>query len=119
MVKALGDAVLLVFDTPIQAVLAVRALNADVSDLAQETGLSRAPLSAAITYGPVRENWKGDVFGAVVNLAARLEGMASAGEILLDEPVADAVRDKIEITDRGEHAVKGYQQPVRRFSTLL
>jgi len=57
-----------------------------------------------------------DLFGTAVNRAARIAAMAQGGEIL----VANVVRELAEgkdflFGDRGETALKGFDDPVRLF----
>ena len=59
---------------------------------------------------------RGDLFGTAVNLAARIAGQAQGGEIL----VANVVRELAEgkgfmFGDRGEVALRGFDDPVRVF----
>ena len=81
VVKQLGDGVLLRFRSGREAIDGVRELVATIAD----AGLPAA--HAGIAVGPfvVRD---GDVYGNVVNLAARIAAYAGPGETLL--PIADA-----------------------------
>ncbi len=58
-----------------------------------------------------------DLLGDGVNVAARLEALASPGGIMLSRTVRDQVRDKVEISleDMGEIQVKNIARPVRVF----
>jgi len=49
-----------------------------------------------------------DVAGLAVHLAARIMGLAQAGEILASRTVRDLViGSELHFTDRGEHELKG------------
>lgn len=50
--------------------------------------------------------------GDVVNRAARLCAAAADGQILVDDTVAAAVRDRAEVTPVGTRTVKGYGEPL-------
>jgi adenylate cyclase len=52
----------------------------------------------------------GDVYGSVVNLAARLTALARPGTVLVDRELADALRDEdgYQLRPRRPTAVRGY-----------
>jgi class 3 adenylate cyclase len=53
-----------------------------------------------------------DVSGLAVHLAARIMGKAEAGEILVSRTVRDlVVGSESHFTDRGEHDLKGIEEP--------
>src|SRR5213075_2880261 len=67
----------------------------------------------AVNVGEVRED-KGDVFGEPVNIAARVEGLADAGEVLFTEVVHLAMnKAEVPSEDRGVHELKGIAHPIR------
>ena len=55
-----------------------------------------------------------DIYGDGVNVAARLEGLADPGGIMVSRVVHDQVQDKLgfEFDDMGEQAVKNIARPV-------
>ena len=59
----------------------------------------------------------GDVFGDGVNVAARLEGLADPGGVLLSRAAYEQVRDKVDhdFEDRGERSLKNIARPVQVF----
>jgi adenylate cyclase len=59
--------------------------------------------------GPVLSRF-GDVYGSVVNLAARLTALARPGTVLVDKELADALRaaDGYQLRPRRPVAVRGY-----------
>jgi class 3 adenylate cyclase len=59
-------------------------------------------------------NRDGDYYGSVVNLAARLVGLAEPGEILLSEAAA-AAADQTAVVPIGPVEVKGFPVPVPVF----
>jgi class 3 adenylate cyclase len=63
---------------------------------------------------------RGDIFGDGVNIAARLEGLAEAGGILLSDDAYRQVRGKLglRIEDAGEHQLKNIAQHVRVYRVL-
>jgi class 3 adenylate cyclase len=77
----------------------------------QDIGRLRIGISAG---EPVSQ--RDDLFGAVVNLASRICGHASAGQILVSSAVRElSVGKPITFKDRGPIALKGFDDPVRLF----
>lgn len=114
VVKTIGDAFLSVFASPTKAVLCGVAIQDrlwEYNRLAAEA--DRIFVRVAVNVGEVREE-KGDVFGEPVNIAARVEGLADAGEVLFTEAVFLAMnKAEVPSEDRGPHALKGIAHPVR------
>ena len=67
--------------------------------------------SIGITAQAREETVRGDA----VNVAARLEGRARAGEVLIGEATCAALRPQAEVEDLGELPVKGKERPVRAY----
>ncbi len=84
LIKGIGDAVLL---SSVDAASAI-TLTFKLFD-ACETDARFPDLRAGLHYGPVVER-RGDIFGATVNIAARVAAQAGGGQILVTSPVADA-----------------------------
>ena len=87
VVKTIGDAFLLTFRSPTDALLCSMAVH----DLIKETDAQLRPqdrfvVRAAVNVGEVRIDG-GDVYGEAVNIASRIEGKAGAGEIYFSESV--------------------------------
>jgi len=60
-----------------------------------------------------------DIFGDVVNVAARLEGLAEPGGICISRMVRDQIRDKLpypSFQDLGDRSVKNIARPVRVYA---
>lgn len=97
IVKTMGDAVMASFSTAKQAVAAAiemlermerlnQRLDLDDGSLGLKVGLHQGPTLA------VHANDTLDYFGQTVNVAARVQGLANAGEIWFTEPLRVAVR---------------------------
>ena len=100
VVKTTGDGVLATFDGPARAIRCACALR----ETAQTLGLQ---LRQGIHVGEI-ERRGSDVGGIAVNLAARLQAAAGAGEVIVSRVVADlVVGSGIKFEDRGEHELKG------------
>jgi adenylate cyclase len=101
LIKTIGDAVLVTSPEPGAALdLVERLLGAAVAD-------KRIPaLRVGLHHGPAIER-DGDVFGAAVNLAARVVAEAYAGEVLATAAVAAVAKERgIPVVDIGPVALK-------------
>jgi adenylate cyclase len=54
--------------------------------------------------------------GSVVNLASRLCDSADDAQILVDEVIAEKVKDSVAIVSLGKRIIKGYDRPLRVFA---
>ncbi len=117
VVKTIGDAVMAAFSDPAQAVRAALAMQAEIGssshavrDLVLKVGVHAGP-SVVVTL-----NDRLDYFGSTVNMAARLQGQSTGGDIVLSSSVADdpAVREVLAAVpkDRETVALKGFAEPV-------
>ncbi len=84
VVKLLGDGVMLRYASAGEAVASVRDLMREIA----AAGLP--PAHAGIAAGPIVAR-DGDVYGHTVNLAARIAGVASAGELLVTRELAEGL----------------------------
>lgn len=117
VVKTIGDAVMAAFSDPAQSVLAALAMQAEIGS--SERGVRDLVLKVGIHAGPsvvVTLNDRLDYFGSTVNMAARLQGQSTGGDIVLSTSVADdpAVRDVIAALPKNREtvALKGFTEPV-------
>src|ERR1700678_4101962 len=71
-----------------------------------------------IHLGDVVEEADGDLMGDVVNIAARLEGIARPGAICLSEDAYRQVRDRLDerFVDLGQTELKNIEEPIRAYS---
>jgi adenylate cyclase len=105
IVKTVGDEVLFVADTAADGAGIALALQDRVR---AEAALPE--LRIGLAAGPVLVRY-GDVYGEVVNIAARLTAHARPGSVLADRGVADALADDPRFTLRPLRsvAVRGYR----------
>lgn len=103
IVKTVGDEVLFAAQDPAPG--AAIALDL-VAALDEDPLLPQARVGCA--YGPVLARL-GDVFGITVNRAARLTPLAQPGSVLVDGPMAAALRNQsgFEVTPLRRRALKG------------
>ena len=104
LVKLIGDEAMFVAKTTDDALAIARALIDD-PDL--------PPLRVGVAAGQVVVRG-GDVFGAPVNLAARLVATAQPGEILVD-PVAAGLATTGRLEPRGARELPGFAEPVETY----
>lgn len=55
------------------------------------------------------------VLGSPVNLAARLQGIGAAGQIIIDDATHSLISDRVECSPVGETTPKGFARPIRYF----
>jgi adenylate cyclase len=123
LIKTIGDALMLTFRSPTDAMLCAMALQ----DAMHAHNLSaqddeKIHIRVAANLGEVRVT-KNDIFGEPVNVASRIEGVAPADEIYLSEAVYMAMnKAEVPSAEVGFTELKGISQAVRlynipRFST--
>lgn len=108
LVKLLGDGAMLHFENPQDAVDAG-------CDLLSPSGWHERlpPPHIGLHAGPVIER-DGDLFGGTVNIAARLSGVAGAGEFIASSDVVAGLvrRDDLTLQPRGELKLKNIRRPI-------
>ena len=117
LVKAMGDGFLLEFPSAVEAVECAAEVQQRVSELeSQSKSAHPIVLRVGINVGDIMLE-DGDVFGDGVNVAARLEGLADPGGILLSRAAYDQVRDKVDYVfeDLGERSLKNIARAVHVF----
>jgi adenylate cyclase len=108
VVKTIGDAVLLVSpDAPAMVEAALRLI-----EVAAAEGEDFPQLRVGIASGPA-VNRAGDWFGAPVNLASRITGVARAGSVLATNEVAAEVPEGVHWSLAGAKRLKGVAGEVR------
>lgn len=117
VVKSIGDALLITFRSPTDAMLCSMALQ----DAMHEHNLNapeekRIHIRVAANLGEVRVT-KNDIFGEPVNVASRIEGVAPADEIYLSEAVYMAMnKAEVPAQEVGFKELKGIPQAIRLYS---
>ena len=126
-----GDAVLAFFNVPIQredhiarAVRAATQVQQDVPQINAKLGeVDLLKVGIGVTTGLAYTATMGSkdckdytAMGDVVNIGARLQGLAAAGEILVSEDVYWEVRDQFPNAGERVLELKGITEPVRAYS---
>ncbi len=116
IVKSIGDAFLVTFESPTQAVLCGMALQDRLwQHNLSATDTYRLDVRVAINVGEVRVE-SDDVFGEPVNIASRVESIAEAGEVYFTEAVYLSM-NKAEVPSQevGSFELKGIPGKIRVF----
>jgi class 3 adenylate cyclase len=111
-IKTIGDALMLRVTEPAAAVRLGCVLT---SQLMAEHGYPT--IRVGMHSGPALER-EGDWFGATVNVAARISGLAGGGEVLLSEATRAAAGnvEGLRFYDRGAQQLRNVSRPVRVFA---
>ena len=106
VIKNLGDEILFVIDDPTAAAEATLELVDYFTDAD-----ALPPVHAGLAFGPVLDRG-GDVYGPVVNVAARLASLARKGTVRVDQAMAAELAGAREFTlsARAPRRVRGYLQ---------
>jgi len=129
--KFLGDGVMAIFGAPLalpdHALAALRAavsMRSHIDDLRRDTGV-RVGFGIGLNSGSAIVGNIGSerfmnytVIGDVVNVSARLQAEARAGEILISEATLRLVADKVQVEELGSIYVKGRAVPITTYKVL-
>jgi len=117
VVKSIGDALLITFRSPTDAMICSMALQ----DSMHEYNLNapeekRIHIRVAANLGEVRVT-RNDIFGEPVNVASRIEGVTPADEIYLSEAVYMAMnKAEVPAQEIGFKELKGIPQAIRLYN---
>ena len=118
VVKTIGDELMVVFNNPEAACEAAREMQQRMATWPPISGAKLA-IRIGFHHGLVLED-KGDFWGDGVNTAARLAGLAKAGQILTTGATANALPglQRSNLRDLDAISVKGKQDAVRVFELM-
>jgi len=113
-VKHTGDGIMASFVSSHAAVQAAMAVQRGLADLRELSG-TEVPVRIGISAGePVTDD--DDLFGAAVQLAARLSGQGEAGDIWVSRPIRDlCVGKTLRFSEAQAATLKGFPDPVEMF----
>lgn len=113
-IKTMGDSFLVEFSSALEAVKCALSMQ----QVLYESNIKRLPekriaLRIGVHVGEVVHS-KGDIYGDAVNVASRIEPLASPGDIFITQQVYDHVRNKLEnpIGYLGKRNLKNVELPV-------
>ncbi|MBM7044428.1 MULTISPECIES: adenylate/guanylate cyclase domain-containing protein [Rhizobium] len=104
VVKTIGDAVMATFPTPDRALIAAMRMREAMLSLNKERGSDDLLLKIGLHEGPciaVSLNERQDYFGQTVNIASRVQHLATSREIFATSSVLDNPRAAELMTTRG------------------
>ncbi|MFO1069047.1 MAG: adenylate/guanylate cyclase domain-containing protein [Geminicoccaceae bacterium] len=114
LVKATGDGLLVEFPSSVAAVACAVEIQRGMDRRSADQPAARRMLfRAGVQVGDVIDD-DGDLFGDVVNVAARLQALADPGGIVVSDDVWRQVDGRIaaDFTDRGRVELKNIARPV-------
>jgi class 3 adenylate cyclase len=119
VIKTIGDAFMVKFTSPTNAVLCGMKIQHVLDKFNKDKGDDeKIEVRVAINSGEVTEKGN-DVFGEAVNIAARLEGIADAGDIYFTESVYLAMnKAEIPTAEVGYRHFKGIPEEVKVYKVL-
>lgn len=134
--KTAGDSVMAIFNFPVrhkdhagQAVLAAREIlrrcherreallraHPEISD--SDFGIGIGIASGEASFGEFGRSHRDlTAIGTVVNMAARAQSAAAAGQILVTEAVNDRARQHLAGSEAHDYPLKGFEAPVRLYA---
>jgi TolB-like protein/class 3 adenylate cyclase len=115
VVKVMGDGVLVEFTSAVNAVQCALDLQRDTASANQPLPASKhISLRIGINLGDVIVEG-GDIYGDGVNVAARMESLAGAGEVCISSNVYEQVRRRLDAVfdDLGPRTLKNIAEPVQ------
>jgi len=118
--KVMGDGVLIEFGSPVEAVRCAVELQEGMAEANTGAPEDRhIVLRIAVNLGDVMVDG-GDCYGDGVNIAARLEGLAQPGGVVVSGTTYDHVRNKIErgFENLGIQKLKNIAEPVRVYRVI-
>ena len=118
IVKTVGDGVMVEFGSAVEAVRsAVELQRGMVERNAGMPAERRQAFRIGLHLGDIIVSDE-DVFGDTVNVAARLQGLAEPGSIVLSASVYEQVRDKLALPFRvsGSRTLKNIDRPIRAYA---
>jgi TolB-like protein/class 3 adenylate cyclase len=121
IVRITGDGLLVEFASVVDAVRCAVDIQREMALRNAEVPVDqRIEFRIGINLGDIINDGQ-DIYGDGVNVAARLEALATPGGICVSRVVRDQVRDKLNFSfdDRGEQQVKNIARPVRVFDVKI
>jgi TolB-like protein len=121
IVKTTGDGALIEFASAVDAIRCAMEIQRGMAERnAVIPEDRRIEFRIGINVGDVIID-EGDIYGDGVNIAARLESLASPGAICLSENAYTQIKGKLplDVSDMGPQQLKNIAQPVRVFSVQI
>ena len=119
LVKGIGDAFLVTFESPTDAVLAGVALQETMRQYnAEAPEAHQVEIRVAINTGEVSTE-EGDVYGEAVNIAARIEGIAEPNEVYFTEATYLSMnKTEVPSAEIGFRILRGIPEKIKVYKVL-
>jgi adenylate cyclase len=121
IVKLTGDGMLVEFPSVVNAVACAAELQRGIRKQNASTPQDqRIEFRMGVNVGDVIVQGE-DIFGDGVNVAARLESIATPGGITISGPVRDHIGNRLDLAfeDMGEQTLKNIERPIRVYRVHL
>jgi class 3 adenylate cyclase/TolB-like protein len=113
LVRSMGDGILVEFSSAVDAVRCALDIQSGLAARQANEKKDRIQLRIGLNFGDVLVDHR-DIYGNSVNIAARLEALASPGTVCVSQSMYDQIRTlpQFFFADRGERRVKNIPYPV-------
>jgi class 3 adenylate cyclase/tetratricopeptide (TPR) repeat protein len=128
VLKKLGDGLMALFGYPqaqendaeraVRAALAIQRALTEINAKNRTRGAPDLLARIGIESGPVVVETTGEVFGDAPNVAARVQGLAEPGSVLMTMNVQRQVAGLFVAEERGAQELKGLTEPVQLFRVV-
>jgi len=128
VLKRLGDGLMALFGYPhaqendaeraVRAALEIQRALRDINTRNAGKGAPQLSARIGLDSGPVVVDATGEVFGEAPNIAARVQGAAEPGTVLVTAAVQRQTAGVFAAEDHGAHELKGVAAPVRLYSIV-
>lgn len=121
VIKTIGDAIMAAFEEPVEAVRSAVDMQQCLLEYNKKTKEKKNQIHIRIGIntgeGLVEKN---DIYGDVVNVAARVESLTAPDDILVSGPVYEVVRKTDDIICRyaNQTKVKGKEEPIEVYRVI-
>ena len=116
IVKKMGDGILAYFKSPVGATAAALAVQKRITEYsALRVEQEKFQTRIGLNTGSIIRKGK-DIFGEVVNVAARMQSAATPGDILLTDATYQEIRGQVRCTELGKIQVKGIKDAITAYS---
>ncbi len=119
-VKMIGDSFLVEFSSALSATLCAVEIQRTLYEHNVSNPTTKIELRIGIHVGDVVSRGT-DVFGDAINIASRIEPLASPGSVCISQQVYDQVWNKVEhpLVGLGKHELKNVQVPMEVYRIVL
>lgn len=116
VVKKMGDGILAYFKSPVGATVAALTVQKKLAEYSTlKVGLEKIQARIGLNTGSVIRKGN-DIFGPVVNVAARMQHEAGNGEVYLTDATYQKTREYVRCTALGKIQVKGIEDAITAYS---